>query len=84
MLALYILLVVMGWFSICGASFEFDNVGLFDPSGRPGSQLIWMGISLVAIFVIMMLDKDFSTDSLYLYEVQDQTQDIAYQPLLRH
>ncbi len=59
MIFLYLLLVVMGWFSICGASFEFDSVGLFDPSGRPGSQLIWIGISFVSIFVIMMLDKDF-------------------------
>lgn len=32
---LYVVLVVAGWFSICGASYEFDNVGLFDPSGRP-------------------------------------------------
>lgn len=30
---LYVVLVVAGWFSICGASYEFDNVGLFDPSG---------------------------------------------------
>lgn len=67
MLALYILLVVMGWFSICGASFEFDNVGLFDPSGRPGSQLMWMGISMIAIFVIMMLDKDFF--EIYAYPI---------------
>ena len=25
---LYVVLVVAGWFSICGASYEFDNVGL--------------------------------------------------------
>ena len=33
---LYLIMVIAGWFSICGASYEFDNVGLFDPSGRPG------------------------------------------------
>lgn len=32
---LYVVLVVAGWFSICGASYEFDNVGLFDPSAVP-------------------------------------------------
>lgn len=56
---LYVLLVVAGWFSVCGASYEFDNVGLFDPSGRPGSQLIWMGLSVGLIFVILMLESDF-------------------------
>ena len=56
---LYLLLIVTGWFSICGASYEFDHVGLFDPSGRPGMQLIWIATSFVLIFVILMLDSDF-------------------------
>lgn len=56
---LYVMLVVAGWFSICGASYEFDNVGLFDLAGRPGSQLLWMGLSVALIFVILMLESDF-------------------------
>ena len=48
---LYLIMVIAGWFSICGASYEFDNVGLFDPSGRPGMQMIWIGTSLALIFV---------------------------------
>ncbi len=56
---LYVLMVVAGWFAICGASFEFDSASLFDIHGRPGSQLIWIGISVVAIFVVLMLDSDF-------------------------
>lgn len=63
---LYVLLVVAGWFSVCGASYEFDNVGLFDPSGRPGSQLIWMGLSIGLIFVILMLESDFFDVFAYL------------------
>lgn len=55
----YVLMVTAGWFSICGASFEYDSVGLFDMAGRPGSQLLWIGLSVGLIFVIMMLDKDF-------------------------
>ena len=62
----YLLLIVAGWFSICGASYEFDNVGLFDPSGRPGSQLIWMGLSFGLIFVILMLESDFFDVFAYL------------------
>lgn len=56
---LYVIMVIAGWFSICGASYEYDNVGLFDIAGRPGSQLIWMGLSLGLIFVILMLESDF-------------------------
>ena len=63
---LFVILIVAGWFSICGASFEFDNVGLFDPSGRPGSQLIWMGLSFGLIFVILMLESEFYDVFAYL------------------
>lgn len=63
---LFALLVIAGWFSICGASYDFDNAGLFDPSGRPGSQLIWIGTSVILIFVIMMLDSDFYDIFAYL------------------
>lgn len=56
---LYVLMVVAGWFSICGASYEFDNIGLFDLAGRPGSQLLWMGLSAGLIFVILMLEREF-------------------------
>ena len=63
---LYVVLVVAGWFSICGASYEFDNVGLFDPSGRPGSQLMWMGLSVGLIFVILMLESEFFDVFAYL------------------
>ncbi|MCC8172555.1 MAG: rod shape-determining protein RodA [Parabacteroides sp.] len=63
---LYVILVVAGWFSICGASYEYDSVGMFDVSGRPGSQLIWIGLSVVLIFVILMLDADFYDIFAYL------------------
>lgn len=55
----YVIMVIAGWFSICGASYEFDSMSLFDVAGRPGSQLLWMGLSVAVAFIIMMLDKDF-------------------------
>ncbi|MCD8193366.1 MAG: rod shape-determining protein RodA [Tannerellaceae bacterium] len=62
----YLIMVIAGWFTICGASYEFDHVGLFDPSGRPGSQLLWIGLSMGLIFVIMMLESDFYDIFAYL------------------
>jgi rod shape determining protein RodA len=61
-------MIVAGWFCVCGASYDFDSVRLFDPSGRPGSQLIWIGSSFVLIFIILMLDKDFfETFAYFIY-----------------
>lgn len=63
---IYVIMVVAGWFSICGASYEYDSVGMFDVSGRPGSQLMWIGLSVVLIFFILMLDADFYDIFAYL------------------
>ncbi|MDR1525869.1 MAG: rod shape-determining protein RodA [Tannerella sp.] len=56
---LYVILVAAGWISICGASYDFDNPGFFGLQGRPAMQLIWIGTSVLLIFLIMMLDKNF-------------------------
>jgi rod shape determining protein RodA len=69
-LGLYAVMVIAGWFVIYGASYEFDSGSLFAPSGRMGSQLIWIGIAFAAAFVILMLDKDiFETFSFLTYAV---------------
>lgn len=62
----YVIMVVAGWFSICGASYEYDSLGMFDIGGRPGSQLIWIGLSVALIFIILMLDADFYDVFAYL------------------
>jgi rod shape determining protein RodA len=58
-IALYVIMVTAGWVSICGASYDFDNANFFDLSGRPGMQFIWIGTSVILIFLIIMLDKNF-------------------------
>ena len=64
----YVLMVTFGWLSICGASYEYDTTGLFDPAGRPGSQLIWIGTALVLSFVILMLERDiYETFAYFIY-----------------
>lgn len=58
-LALYFVLVFAGWFSIYGASYQFGEVtSMFDLSTRAGSQLLWIGISSVAGFVLLKLDSN--------------------------
>lgn len=65
-IGLYILMVIAGWFSICGASYEYDAINMFDPSGRPGQQLIWIGSAIILVFIILMLDKDFFEPFSYI------------------
>ena len=52
----YLLFVVLGWLNIYAASFDLENAtGLFDLSTRAGSQLIWMGTSLLLAFALLKI-----------------------------
>lgn len=68
-LTIYILLVLAGWASIYGASYQYDNaLSMFDISGRAGMQLVWIGISLVVGFVILKLDSNiYDIFAYYIY-----------------
>lgn len=68
-IALYIILVICGWFSIYGASYDYENVtSMFDLSGRAGMQLVWMGTSLILGFVILKLDSNlYDVLAYYIY-----------------
>ena len=37
---IYLLLVVAGWFSVCGASYEYGNPDFLDFSTRAGKQFL--------------------------------------------
>ncbi|MDR2791809.1 MAG: rod shape-determining protein RodA [Tannerellaceae bacterium] len=58
-LVLYLFLVAYGWLTICGASYDFDHVFLFDIFGRPGMQLIWIAISFILAYVVLSMEADF-------------------------
>ena len=69
-IGLFLALIILGWFSVCGASYEFgEPLGdFFSFSSRAGKQLIWIGCALVIGFVITMLDdKLFDTFAYVLY-----------------
>lgn len=58
-LSLYLLLVLGGWISICGASYEFDMAQLFAMGSRPMMQLLWIGTALLLGCAILLLEPDF-------------------------
>lgn len=68
--SIYLALVVLGWFSICGASYDYGNMDFFSMDTRAGKQLLWIGCSLCLGFVIMMLeDKVFEWFAYLFYGV---------------
>ena len=47
-LFIFVVLVAMGWMSVCGASYDFDQGGqLLDFSSRSGMQMVWILTSCV-------------------------------------
>ncbi len=57
---IYLLLIVGGWFTVCGACYDFDEPDFFDFSTRAGKQFVWIICSFGLGFVLLMLE-----DALY-------------------
>ncbi len=54
---IYVVLLALGWMSVCGASYDFDQAaGILDFSTRSGMQIVWIGSSLILAFLILMID----------------------------
>ncbi len=54
---IYIILLAMGWMSICGACYDYgDTPNLFALSTRSGMQIVWIGTSVLLGTVLLLLD----------------------------
>ena len=59
-IAIYLLLLVFGWASVCGASYTYgDELDIFNFATRSGMQIVWIGTSLVLGLLILLLDDRF-------------------------
>ncbi len=65
-IAIYIALLVFGWVSVCGASYDYGETDLFSLDTRSGMQIIWIGTSIVLGFVILMLDDRYLDTFAYI------------------
>lgn len=65
-IVLYLVLIAIGWLTVCGASYSFENADFFDFSTRAGKQLVWVCCSLGIAFILMMLDDDLYDIFAYL------------------
>ena len=65
---IYFALVLIGWFSIFSARYNEAHPSIFDMSQVYGKQLIWIGVSLLMGFIILLIDaKFFNAFSLWIY-----------------
>lgn len=58
-IAIYFVLVMCGWFSIYGASYQYEHAtSMLDLSTRAGLQLKWIGTSFLIGFILLKLDSN--------------------------
>ena len=60
-ICIYLALVIFGWFSVCGASYDYGEIDFFSFDTRAGKQLVWISCSLGLGFILLMLE-----DKLYV------------------
>ena len=68
----YVVLVLMGWVSIYGASYNFDQSSIFDFSQRAGSQFIWILSALAIGGMLLLVDSrmfDFFAYFIFAFAV---------------
>lgn len=63
---IYIVFLVFGWFSICGASYTYGDTDLFSLSTRSGMQIVWIGTSMFLGLVLLLLDNRFYETFAYV------------------
>ncbi len=65
-IAIYVTLLIFGWFSVCGASYTYGDTDLFSMDTRSGMQIVWIASSMCLGFVILMLDNRFYDTFAYV------------------
>ena len=66
-IAIYLALVVLGWISICGASYDYGDMDFFSMETRAGKQMLWIACSLGLGFVILMLEDKIYDWFAYIF-----------------
>ena len=64
----YVVLVLMGWISIYGASYNFDQASIFDISQRAGKQFLWIMTAFAIGGMLLLIDsKLYSIFAWFIY-----------------
>ena len=63
---LYVVLITWGWFSVCGACYDFNHPDLFSFSTNSGKQLVWAFTSFGLAAMLMMVERRFYDTGAYV------------------
>lgn len=67
-IVIYIILVIMGWFSVYAASYSFETDAILDFSQRAGKQLIWIGFAgVIAVSILLINSRMYETFAYVFY-----------------
>ncbi|WP_321438511.1 rod shape-determining protein RodA [uncultured Bacteroides sp.] len=56
-IVIYLLLIACGWFSVCGASYNYGDTDFLSFGTRSGKQLMWIFCSFGLGFVLLMIEE---------------------------
>jgi rod shape determining protein RodA len=59
LVALYLIMVLMGWLNIYASVYNEEHQSIFDFSQKYGKQLLWIGTALLLAIIILILDGNF-------------------------
>lgn len=65
-IGIYLALLIFGWISVCGASYDYGDTDIFSLGTRSGMQIVWIGTSVCLGFVLLMLDDRFYDTFAYI------------------
>jgi rod shape determining protein RodA len=65
-IAVYVVLVFLGWINIYAAVYNEEHKSIFDFQMRYGSQMIWIVLAFVIATVILLIDTKFYTFFAYV------------------
>ena len=65
-IALYVILIIWGWFSVCGACYDFSNPNLFSWETNSGKQMVWGCTSFALAIALMLVEKRFYDTAAYI------------------
>lgn len=57
LVGLYLVLLVIGWFSIFATEYNGEEYNIFNLASNQGKQMLWMGVSLLLFTGILFSDK---------------------------
>ncbi len=55
MVGCYLLLILFGWVNIYASSYEVESANIFSLQQRSGMQMLWIGITSIAIILILFV-----------------------------